>query len=89
MNDDLLPYTPRHSHEAKRGYPQPRRKWDPKPRMCSNCGVRRVYLQDVETMDWCEHCLWESVQEDQLSSDSIADNGEQKLSGSSEGEKLP
>ena len=81
MNDDVPnPYTPKHSIEAQRGYPTQKRKWDRPVPLCSNCGSRKVYQPDIETMDWCEHCLWEYVKEDQvLGSNNVASDGEQEL----------
>ncbi len=32
-------------------------------RKCSKCRVNDVYL-DIETLDWCEQCLWEYVNAD-------------------------
>jgi hypothetical protein len=81
MDEISNPYTPR-GNEAQRGYPTPRRKWDPPKRICDLCGVRPVYQPDVETMDWCEQCIWEFVQEDQvLVPDYAPDGGEEQLSG--------
>lgn len=30
-------------------------------RVCENCRTHPVYL-DIATMNWCEQCLWESLQ---------------------------
>ncbi len=31
-------------------------------RVCTRCGVNPVYM-DIETMDWCEECIWRYVNE--------------------------
>ena len=87
MDDDIPnPYTPKHSIESQRGFPIPKIKWNRPIPMCSNCGARRVYLPEIETMDWCEHCLWEYVREDSCPN-RATNYGEQERAGATPSEE--